>query len=76
MPGSKILWRDFYMQFRAWGATYDLPRIGRDTLRNWLPKSIPYGKHNSNQRYIGNIAWLTPPQPTAPYVVINGRLRN
>jgi len=40
-----------------------------------LPRHFPYGKHNGNQRFVGNIAW-TYRRSTLPAITLrNGRLR-
>jgi len=72
--GEKILLADFFNKFQEWLDPADRYQWTKRKVSRSLPEKYPYGAHNSNQRYIGNLSWDDKKPTNPPFTSHNGRL--
>ncbi len=76
-PGEKILYAEFYEKFITWMDTSERFEWSKAKVSRALPSDTPGGASGGkNQRYIGNLSWDPPKDPTAaPFICVNSRLK-
>lgn len=81
IPGELVLFTDFFEKFQEWMVTEEIENRGqwgtRTKVARSLPPKFPYGVKHSNQRYVGNISWVSKTfDPTVPpFVLKDGKLK-
>lgn len=75
VPGEMVRFVDFCERFYTWldARGFDVRDWGKHAIIDGLPKRNPYGKHNANQRHLGNLKWVEDCRPRL--VAIDGRLK-
>lgn len=76
VPGSKILFSEFFERFSQWLAKEGWPAWTKFKVSKRLPTDCPSGAGTGNKRYIGNLSWepALDGQDRKPYIFIDGRL--
>ena len=77
VPGEKVLFSDFYQKFYDWLSLEDRFTWTKQKVSRALPADIPCGAGAANKRYIGNISFTAPTEPSnnPPLVAVNGHLK-